>query len=158
MARAYMTRTTQEGGQCQRARSADCYTYLSQIRRCWCKRTPCRKPRMPGHKKPKTERKGKVWSGRNTIIHFQPIQLRIGPHKIIPGSKPDCKHGIHAKPAKRFITSTFCKLILTGLFFELPLLTTHRALVMNVLGIKPFHNTMNMEAVRALAPNWNVDT
>lgn len=41
------------------------------------------------------------------------------------------------------------------LLLELPFLTTHRAEMTGLLGMQPLHDAVNVEAVRALAPDWN---
>lgn len=42
-------------------------------------------------------------------------------------------------------------------FFELPLLPTHGALLLDLLGVEPFEDAVHVEAVGALAPDqWAV--
>ena len=38
-------------------------------------------------------------------------------------------------------------------FFELPLLSAHRALLIDLLTVQPLHDAVNVKAVRALAPD-----
>ena len=42
-------------------------------------------------------------------------------------------------------------------FFELPLLATHGALLLDLLGVEPFEDAVHVEAVGALTPDqWAV--
>jgi len=43
----------------------------------------------------------------------------------------------------------------TRSLFELPFLSTHRTKLINLLRVEPLDNTVNVEAVRTLAPHYN---
>lgn len=42
-----------------------------------------------------------------------------------------------------------------GLFLELPLLATHRTLVIHLLRVEPLHDAVDVKAVGTLAPDYN---